>query len=224
MVNDTTNGAKNMNNANTVNSTSSLKDIAKAIRADIKAAKKAGKLPASVKVAVRGRSFAGGCALDVTVTACAFQIQSDERIQWVIDNPHIGYFDAPEKFTTEAAATLKAIDAIVAPYHWSESDSQTDYWANNFFFHGCDFDYKIEKADKAATIERLGAVETVAEVVELHPAPVVEDLDAQLVEAAAQLDAAKKAHADALKKVEIARLRAQAAKLIAEAAELTASL
>ena len=225
-----------------VTSESSLVDIAKAVRLDIKAAKEAGHLCSDLKVSVRKFDYAGGCSLSVNVTRCSFQIRSTEHLLWEEENPHTYLGECPHSRYTELAKhTLAVLGRIVRAYHWDRSDSMTDYYHVNFSFHGAEFDWELRNADERDTLARQELVKEAAAAappsnddLEDRPEPAKEDaveasppsddLETQLAEARAELEAATKVHAEATMRAEIARLRGEAAVLLVEAADLTANL
>jgi hypothetical protein len=98
--------------------------IAKAIRADIKAAVKAGDIPC-VKYSVRTRKFAGGSAIDVEVIGLP-----NARIER--EHPYGGTVFA---YSDETNIVVKKLEAIVAAYNHDGSDSMTDYFDVRFYGH-----------------------------------------------------------------------------------------
>jgi hypothetical protein len=83
---------------------------AKAIRADLKAAQKAGELHEAVRASVTIRRFTTGQSVDVRVTAMPFERGSDA-----------------------ATATLMMVRAIAARLHWEKRDTASDFYDCNFF-------------------------------------------------------------------------------------------
>lgn len=130
-----------------------IADIAKLVRADIKAAKKEGKLPKKgFKVSVRIDRFAGGCSLDVTVKAAPFQVLNPEYLDWEETEeakhnawPPVGL----ERLTPTADAALKLLKGILGSYNRDNSDIQTDYWDVRFYGH-VDYDYDLTRAERTA--------------------------------------------------------------------------
>lgn len=121
------------------NHNSSLKDIAKAIRAEIATAKKTGRLPAGLKVSVRTQYFAGGQSLQVEIKAADFEVFTAEYKAWKADQDR-DFFDVPAKLTRNASIVLGKLDAMVCIYRIQETHWQTDYCHTNFFFHGSSYD------------------------------------------------------------------------------------
>lgn len=114
-----------------------LKEIAVRVRADIKAAIKAGKLPA-FKVSVRTDYYSMGCSLDVVVKAvpAGYLVANAAHVAWEMENPHSYFGAAPEaarsNINAQAAKDLATLDAIVRAYHRDDSDMMTDYYSVNF--------------------------------------------------------------------------------------------
>ena len=214
----------------------SIKDIAKAIRADIKAAKKSGDLDPSLKVSVRMKNYH---SINITIQDCDFNILNADRVKFDMENPFVSSFDAEpvagKKFTDEAIAQRQTIEEIMNSYNWDKSDSMTDYFCVNFYGF-VDFEYSLIEENRGEIL-RAAATEAEVqeeEVVEAPEAPVLalveetvevapeaEEVDA-LALAEAEFEAATKALEDARKKVEAARLQARAKDLLAEAARLLA--
>jgi hypothetical protein len=127
----------------------STAEIAKSIRADIKAAIKAGKLPKGIKVSTRIHCYAGGSSIRVEVTELpdGFPVVSRERFAYLRANPRETLFSLPyelrERESPEGLAVLATLNAIVDVYHWDESDISADY------FH-CNFHRRISISDDLA--------------------------------------------------------------------------
>jgi hypothetical protein len=99
-----------------------VKDIAKAIRADIKAAVKSGDIPA-VKYSVRIDRFSGGQSINVTISGIP-----NARIER--EHPYGGTVVAN---SDEANLVQHKVQAMVDAYNHDGSDSQTDYWDVRFY-------------------------------------------------------------------------------------------
>jgi len=117
--------------------------VAKLVRADIKALKIAG-LVCSVRI----ERYSGGRSINVAVTACPVQIQTDA---YVASNPH-AYFEG-DRYTAEAKALLETLEGVLQAYNYDRSDIQSDYFCVRFYGHAT-FSSEAIKADRAATIER----------------------------------------------------------------------
>ena len=104
--------------------------IAKLVRADIKAAVKAGTIPAA-KYGVRTERYSGGQSLKVNVSALSFEVLSEERVLLEHDEPHA--YHGGHWMSEGAKALEKALDAICDAYNFDGSDIQTDYFHVNFY-------------------------------------------------------------------------------------------
>lgn len=97
------------------------RDIARDVRAEIKALVKSGGLPgAPIAYSVRTTRFAGGSAIDVTV--------KNATVTLVEDAWGYGY-----KHDAAAAALLTKLDGLLAAHKRDMSDSMVDYWDVNFY-------------------------------------------------------------------------------------------
>ena len=135
-----------------INSDSSLKDIARAVRAKIKEAKKSGLISKGTKVSVRTQYYSMGCSLNVTVTKTDFAVINPGHILFVDEHPHDWHTThsaiCPEKYTEEAETLVETINQIVKSYHWNKSDMQTDYYHVNFSFCSASFCFRLESNER----------------------------------------------------------------------------
>lgn len=120
--------------------------VAKLVRADIKAAKKAGTLPASLETSVRISRFAGGSSLSITVTAAPVQIHASDYMAHHVRTKGHQHWEG-ERFTPQARALLAKLEAIGGEYNRTDRDSQADYHNTNFFLH-VDFHGDLEREDR----------------------------------------------------------------------------
>lgn len=109
-------------------------EIAKRIRADIKAAQTSGALPASLKVAVRISRYSGGSSIDIHVQAAPFQIHTSEYVAFDVATRGMDFFHG-QRFTQRARDVLDALEALAGAYHRDDSDSQQDVYNVNFSLH-----------------------------------------------------------------------------------------
>lgn len=130
-----------------------ITEIAKLVRADIKAAIKAGDLPKGTKCSVRVSRFSGGRSLTVTVKA----LPGINGLNWYrLDaekaEPHQYPGNFPQHaraiYSPEGTRVVKLLEAMVEAYNFDGSDTQTDYFHVNFY-KTIDFDYDLEKAWRA---------------------------------------------------------------------------
>ena len=107
-----------------------LKEIAADIRADVKAAKKAGQLPADVKVSVRTDLYAGGGAIRVTLSG------------WTTDRIYALASDGYPELTSEAHNVARTVEAIREAYNRNASDPMVDYY-DVTYYGGTDWDWRL---------------------------------------------------------------------------------
>ena len=127
----------------------STKEIAAKLRAEVKAAIKAGTLPAGTKISVRYRSYSGGSSIDVSVTALpdGFALHNPERIQFEIEHPNEYVVDHHyPTYTPEAKALLATLKAMMDAYNYDRSDIQTDYFDVAFYGHA-QYDSDLTRGD-----------------------------------------------------------------------------
>ena len=107
--------------------------IAKRIREDIKAAMHAGKLPLAT-YSVRTSKYSMGSSITVVASMLPFPVLNPDVFtvgpgaSWVT-------FDRTNhrsRFTPEAQAVERSLEAIVDAYHWDRSDFLTDYYNERF--------------------------------------------------------------------------------------------
>lgn len=109
-----------------------IAEIAKRVRADIKAAQEKNELPADATFSVRTRRFSGGQALDVTILGMPDS--------WIYVSPglepdYANYIPAHGGQTDEAKRAGDLVGAIVFAYNYDGSDVQSDYSNVNFYSH-----------------------------------------------------------------------------------------
>ena len=107
--------------------------IAKRIREEIKAAVSARELP-KAKYSVRTDKYSMGSSITVEVSKLPFRTinadayRVDPGASWAtFDSAHFR-----SRFTPEAQAVERKLEAIVGAYHWDRSDSMTDYYDEAF--------------------------------------------------------------------------------------------
>lgn len=95
-------------------------EVAALIRADLKAAQKAGELPTDVTFSVRARSYAGGQAVDLTIIG---------RTNAFI---YVEYTDAYDvhrrEYSDQARELMGKVEGIHQAYNRNRSDSMVDYF------------------------------------------------------------------------------------------------
>lgn len=125
-----------------------IAQIAELVRADIKAATKAGELPAGLKLSVRISRYSMGQSLRVEITAAPFEVRVSREQE---DDNRAEGFKFPW-LTREAAAVLDTLNAIRSAYNFDNSDPMTDYYHVRF---GGSVDYRIKAAKPAAPVARV---------------------------------------------------------------------
>lgn len=114
--------------------------ISAAIRADVKAALKAGELPAGVKVSVRKRDHAS-ITVEVQALPAGFLIH-----QAAPANDRYGR----TQVRTEAAQTLlDRLESIAKAYRYDGSRSEVDYFDTNYYA-SASFSWELERAERLA--------------------------------------------------------------------------
>lgn len=110
-----------------------IKEIAKLVRKDIKAAVKAGKLP-PLKCGVRISRFSGGQSLSVTVKEVGFQVVNPEFTKGVEEglNSYTLYHTVG-LYTEQAQEALSTLRSIADAYNFDGSDTMTDYFHVNYY-------------------------------------------------------------------------------------------
>ncbi|MDR2857526.1 MAG: hypothetical protein LBV50_06735 [Novosphingobium sp.] len=130
-------------------------EISKRIRADIKAAREAGTIPAGVKTSVRLDTYSGGWAIDVKITALpeGFAVLSEKYASWV---KQFGEHRLPpmahaDTCSDEVRALTTTLQEIVGDYNRDNSDAMSDYY--DCRFHGSvGVDYDLSRNLRAAEI------------------------------------------------------------------------
>ena len=124
-------------------------EIAKRLRKEIKVAISSGKIPA-VKCSVKISRFAGGRSLDIRVKEVpeGFAFLNPERVWLEKENPHdySGHYHHPI-YTDGGKELLACLEDMGNAYRYDRSDSQTDFFNTNFYFHVA-FDGDLERATR----------------------------------------------------------------------------
>jgi hypothetical protein len=155
MTTTTTKGHNMATTGSKYNSGTDITEIAKAVRKDLKAAMKAGDLPAGCKFSVRIDRYSMGQSLDVSVKAvpAGFEINNPHRTWLDNDDPHFAYhtlaINDPRyaRLSPEAAELIATVEALVNAYNRKDIDSMTDYYNVNFSEH-VGFDCALTEADR----------------------------------------------------------------------------
>ena len=130
-------------------------EIAKLVRADIKAAVASGEIPRG-KYSVRTSNYSGGGSIDVRISHLeGVTVTNKYRVVWDLENPHAGHFNCPEEsrwlYSEEAREVLEKVDAILQAYNFDGSDLMTDYFNVRYYGHA-EFDSSGFRAERDAMV------------------------------------------------------------------------
>jgi hypothetical protein len=107
-------------------------DVAKLVRADIKALVKSGELP-KAKYSVRCDRYSMGRSLDVVVLNVPFPLLNEARVLHDLREPNRYMRNDELPRNSEAARALLAkVEEVVGAYNFDGSDMQSDYYHVNF--------------------------------------------------------------------------------------------
>jgi len=124
-------------------STLDIVEIAKRVRASIKAMQKAG-LFSDMKAGVRIERYSMGQALHVTITKWAGPIHNPAWARADRSNPE----DLP-RYAPRAAKALAVLRILADGWNYNNSDSMTDYYDVNYAL-SVNFDTELHSADYRA--------------------------------------------------------------------------
>ena len=132
------------------------KEIAAALRADIKEEAKNGELPYGTKATVKTEYFSGGKSIDIRLRGIdGLPLLSDAYKRWHVemDRTHgwssVRGGDAPEKLVPLAKRALERLEAMLKSYNYDGSDSSVDYFNTNFYGHA-ELASEVERAELEA--------------------------------------------------------------------------
>jgi hypothetical protein len=130
-----------------------IKEIAKLVRADIKAAIQEKKLPEG-KYSVKIDRFSGGQSLSIVVLPLQTPslIQNPKRV--LLEHNNQGHLSGMPLYTDEGKAFLNTLEAIVAAYNYDGSDSSVDYFNVNFY-RSIGFDGQFLAEERRTILESL---------------------------------------------------------------------
>jgi len=137
-----------------------IKDIAKAVRQDIKDAQKAKTLP-QMKISVTIERYSGGQSLNLNIKEFPIQFINIYRMKLQTENSNVFVGNLPDEhpayelYTPLAKKALETLKSMVGSYNYDGSETMTDYFDVNFYSHiGFDWRYQgnhekelSEKAD-----------------------------------------------------------------------------
>lgn len=118
----------------------STTQIAKLVRSELRA-----KFPQKkwYKFSVRTDYFAWWSSIDVDIIAVPFKVTTDEYVEAVKNNINRSYYNI-KMFTPEAEELERVSKAILNQYNFDDSDSQTDYFHVNYYWH-VQYAYELTK-------------------------------------------------------------------------------
>jgi hypothetical protein len=126
-----------------------VKDVAKLIRAEIKAIKKAGVyLPKALKVSVKISRYSGGQSLDIVIKGVPFKVLRQEFLAHVTNNPYAS-LQGVERYTPQAKAVMATLTEIMESYNRDQSDTISDYFSVKFY-GDVNFCYEVTNAEHKA--------------------------------------------------------------------------
>jgi hypothetical protein len=122
--------------------------IAAFLRADIKAAMKAGGLP-TMKVSVTAKSYSMGQSVTVRIVSAPFAVMSPA---WVfeVEKSTYGQSDLP-RHTPRAMQVRDRIEAMAAEYVRSDFHGPSDLHNCNCYMH-VNYDHDLETSERAAVL------------------------------------------------------------------------
>jgi hypothetical protein len=129
-----------------------IAEIAKRVRADLKALVKARTIPQG-KYSVTIQRFSGGCSLKVKMdqlTSPSLML-NPERVKFEKENPHAFPGHLPQ-FSSAGKALLNTVESVVNAYNFDGSDTASDYWNVNFY-GSVDFATPFCQAQRALILE-----------------------------------------------------------------------
>jgi hypothetical protein len=110
-------------------------EIAGLVRAEVKAAIKAGTLPKGLKVSIRTDKYSMGSSIRIRVVSCPYQVLSTEALEEACGRTPVGgvgYVRACDTTTDEAKAVIATLTAMGEAYNWSHIDSMSDLYNTRF--------------------------------------------------------------------------------------------
>lgn len=120
------------------------KEIAKLIRADIKALN----LSKGFKIAVRCKSFAGGGSIDIRVLAVPADFLLIESLSEGLNSLREFKRGDYRALTPAAKSLLASLKAIHSAYQYDDSDSQVDYF-NCRYYGAAEYHYELLDNEQA---------------------------------------------------------------------------
>ncbi len=137
-------------------------EIAAKVRADIKAAQKAGTINKGYKISVTKQSFSGGSSITLTIKALPANVNltTPLYVKQASSLAFVEYYDRALRYTAPVQITLDTLKQMLSAYNFNDSDIQTDYFHVRFYQH-VDVDWQLERdVHKAMKAESAGSSAT----------------------------------------------------------------
>lgn len=146
--------------------------IAKAVRADVKAAIADGELPKGIKVSVTCQSFAGGSSISATIKAFPGKVLNPARVY----GDAIGFWEQRSRllYTQPVSRAVAVLESILKSYQRDDSDSMTDYFNCNFYDH---VDVRCDTAAERAALDASPELADLRVTKAMNPAAVYDTLE-----------------------------------------------
>lgn len=133
-----------------------IAEVAKLVRADIKAAISAGLLPFGTKCSVRVERYSMGRNLHVSVTACPIMVANPVYVRWQQANRHASMLEAPpsarDRFSPEGRHVITTLERIVEAYNRRISSDQPDDYSNVSFYTDIVFGLELREEQSASIL------------------------------------------------------------------------
>ena len=147
------------------NKDASATDIAKMIRADIKAAVKIGKLPAA-KYSVRTEYSSMSRSINVRLSEVNGSAFNPTWFVFNAAHPHAPGSSSPTRYAPKVDGALRTLEAIVDSYNYDNSDSQSDSFDVNFYSNVTfDVPNAVYESEKTAAIDTAKAMQVEADYI-----------------------------------------------------------
>lgn len=127
-------------------------EIAKRLRAEVKAKIASGHWPKGLKVGVTVSRYSGGRSISMNVTASPWPMLNPAHVLAYAREPHVRH-EGIARYTDFATALFKELEAMGTAYNYDRSDMQTDYYDTNFALH-VDYWWETEKAEREAILAK----------------------------------------------------------------------
>lgn len=134
------------------NTKMTTKEIAKAVRDEVKAALKSGALPAGAKISVRLDQGSTSSSIYVTVkelpegVCCPFTAEYLTYYKEARPRGFVEPFRGENRFVPPVAKMLRTLEEMLNAYNRDRSDTQSDYF-NRRFWDNVSLDYNLEKME-----------------------------------------------------------------------------